>query len=193
VAFVREVLRERELLEDAMERDDVAMSLMREDEIGRRNRRQGTGHRRIWTRRDKRLLDAGYENGPGCPRTEHILERLRPQRGEGPHVPLLRAALDEVQREGTFSHLAPIIEDLANAHVDFFNHVAEVAAGQVGGKMQFPYSRVKDAFDNAVDRLMPFLPPDAVQFDEEYPWDGRHESRVLHRDLHQPAADENPI
>ena len=114
---------------------------------------------------------------------ERILGRLRPERGEGPHVPLLRAALDESRREGTFSHLAPIMEDLANAHVDFFNHVAEVTAGQVGGKMQFPYSRVKDAFDNAVNRLMPFLPPNAVRFDEEYPWDGRHESSVLCRDL----------
>jgi hypothetical protein len=186
-AFVREVLRQRELLNDAMERDDVAVSLMREDEIGRRKREGGRGHRRIWTRRDKRLLDAGYENGPGCPRTERILERLRPERGEGPYVPLLRAALDETRCEGTFSHLAPILEALADAHEGLFNHATEITYGQLGSNMRYPYSRVQEAFDEAVNRVMPYLPPESVRFDKEYPWDGRHESRVLYRDLCQPV------
>ena len=187
LAFVREVLRQRELLEDAMERDDVAMALMREDEIGRRKRQQGTGRRRIWTRRDKRLLDACDENGPECPRTRRILERLWPERGEGPHAPLLREALDEARCDGTFSHLAPILEALAQAHTDFFKHAAEIADGQMGANIRFPYSDVKDAHDKAVNRAMPFLPPDAVRFDEQYSWDSRHESPILCRDLRQPV------
>ncbi len=188
LAFVREVLRQRELLEDAMERDDVAMALVREDEIGRRKRQQGTGRRRIWTRRDKRLLDACDENGPECPRTRRILGRLRPERGEGPHAPLLREALDEARCEGTFSHLAPILEVLAQAHADFFKHASEIADGQCGANIQFPYGDVKDAHDGAVNRVMPFLPPDAVRFDEQYSWDSRHESPILCRDLRQPVT-----
>ena len=41
VALIREVLRQRELLEDAMERDDLALSLMREDQLGNRKRHAG--------------------------------------------------------------------------------------------------------------------------------------------------------
>jgi hypothetical protein len=185
VAFVREILRLRELLEEAMERDDVSLSLMQQDEEGRRHRPRGTGRRRIWTRRDKRLKDEGWT---GCPRTERILRHLRPERGEGPHVPLLRDALDEARQAGTFSQLAPILESLADAHDAFLNHAAEIASDEPYGTMQFPYSEVKEQHDKAVGRIMRFLPREAVQFDEKYPWDGRHESRVLYRDLRQPGA-----
>ena len=126
--------------------------------------------------------------GQDVPEQSRILTRLRPERGEGPQVPLLREALDEARRDGTFSHLAPILEGLARAHEDFFNHAAEVMADRSFAEMQFPYGRVRETFDEAVNRVMPFLPPDSVRFDKQYPWDGRHESRVLYRDLRQPMV-----
>ena len=190
LAFVREVLHLREVVEQAIERDDIAAPLMQQEEEGRRHRPQGTGCRRIWTRRDKRLSDDGW---PGCPRTERILRRLRPERGEGSHLPLLRDTFDEARSEGTFSHLAPILEKLADAHDAFLNHAAEIASGQIGANMQFPYGQVAEQHDEAVSRIMRFLPSDAVRFDKKYPWDGRHEPRVLCRDLRQPACSNSKL
>ena len=56
-------------------------------------------------------------------------------------MPLLRDAFDEARQEGTFSHLAPILESLADAHDAFLNHAAEIASDQVMPTCNFPIGK----------------------------------------------------
>jgi len=185
VAFIHEVFHQRELLENAEERDDTARSMI----CGHYSERQ-PGRPKVWTRRDKRLVEVSDDGSMRHPRTECFLRRFLPERREGPHVPLLRAAIDEARREGTVTVLVPALEALADAHDLFLHYVQEIVQDVEPAEMQFPWHRVVGPYRDAGERILRFLPPECVRSQDCF-WLGDYspfESPVLSGDLPSAAA-----
>jgi hypothetical protein len=180
--YVREVLRQLELLRLANEYDDVAPFLREQDEAGTRRREEGTGHRRRWTRRDSRD-DADYL------RTERFLRRFKPDWGELLEAPLLRLATDEARREGSLSVVAPLVLELTEAHRGLLSHFDEVIGNVESVDMQHPWGDVMDRHRAAVDAILPYLPPDSVKIRDG----NRHpksEERIMSRDIVAVVTDD---
>jgi hypothetical protein len=168
VAFVHAIFRQRELLEYAEERDGQALSI-----IQKHSPEREPGQRRGWTRQDKRLHESSDGGGTGHPRAERLLKRFLPEYKEGPHAPLLRAAIDEARREGTVAVLVPALEGLADAHEHFLYHVRETIQEVKPAEMQFPWYNVEEPYREAGERILRFLPPECVRSSDCY-WDSRY-------------------
>jgi len=153
--LVREVVRQRKVLEGALDHDDIAVQLMLQERDGRRNRTPGTGHRRIWTRRDKRLFEASDDGGVPPIRTERLLERFYPRVGECSVVSLLNAAIGEAKGAGRFEVLIDQITTVSAAHLGLLHFVAD-CVDQVDSVTTF--DQVKAFHNSALDQLAEVAP-----------------------------------
>jgi len=97
---------------------------------------------------------------------------------EGPQTELLSAAIDEARREGTLVVVAPLLEDLHQAHEAFLQYSEVIAVNGLSDKVwksPHMWSPVAPAIRDAVARIRLHLPPGSVRFDEtverERGWD----------------------
>jgi len=126
IALVRETIKQRDALCRASSNDSAAMQLWRQEiQQGRRNRDHNVGHRRIWTRRDKRLFDASDDGWtPGA----RVLALVR-WYARRPMQQMMDAAIDEAvifERP----ELIPILREIAAAHGLLQRHFADHASNR---------------------------------------------------------------
>lgn len=155
LAFAREVVRQRSVLEYAIARDDIVTQLMRQDRDGRGNRIPGAGHRRKWTRKVQRYFEASDNGDIPLLRTERLLLRIAPSANECSYRPLLTEAIQEAKQADRFALLIDQLTTLGAAHFGFLTYVIEAVK-----KIDFSTQPVdvNRFYDNALRQLAAVAP-----------------------------------
>lgn len=132
--FIDLLIRQRDLLEQAAQRDAEALRILTAPGLPEAARRvegrywanqYGHAERRVWTRRDERRLGwiRGWTFGwhPGPCRVERLLERF----GDA-HLDAYRLALGEVRRDGTAAVVSPKLAAAKDNHDRLLSHAREL-------------------------------------------------------------------
>lgn len=149
ICCLREVIRQRDMLLRASDHDNSAIGWMHQDEQGNRPRIPGAGQRRIWTRRDKRLFEAGEGPRPGW-RVLHLLRAYE----RGP----LREYFAIADRELTAANrrwLVIALRRIQAAHDDFCRHLRENAEHQ---PISIWWEDIQTEYDNALRKFAKAAP-----------------------------------
>lgn len=150
ICYLREVIRQRDMLLRASDHDSSAIGWLREDERGNRPRIPGAGQRRIWTRRDKRLFASSPDGSPPGWRVLYLLRAY----GRGPLCEYLRLAELELQRVNR-SRLIICLRRIHAAHGQLTHHLRDIAENR---PVSIWWEDVQTEYDNALRQFAKAAP-----------------------------------